>query len=303
MINEALYALWGESPVENAFVSRDGVWTLSEDFLDACVGPFPAADLRDRVHAWERASDGTVDVVVVVAPDKSSIRNGDLGPRSRLADNCQVQRERELSQAFAADDSLLDLWAPLRAREASGDPGLYFTNDSHWTGIGASSFAEALVDRFAPNLFDRSAIAPADTATVTGDVTARLGWERDEVIDRLVSARPDIETELEIEPTPSGQGVRTYGSTSSGSAALIPGTTVVVHDSMGNYAEGMLAPYFERVQFVNWNDLASGEFLPLAAHADRIVFQTVQRALVARTNDPLLSASFDDALRAAIAPR
>ena len=302
MINGALYAVWGESPVENAFVDREGRWTLSEDYLDGCVGAFRPVELSARLDAWEDASGGTVDIVLVVAPDKSSIRNGDLPVRSRLADNCQVQRERELTQAFGAGDDLLDLWTPLRARQQSGESGLYFVNDSHWTGVGAISLAASVIDSFEPGLFDPSAIVPADAATVTGDVTARLGWQRDEVIDRLVSARPGVETDLEIEPTPSGQGVRTYVSAATGAQALVPGTTVVVHDSMGNYAEGMLAPYFEQVQFVNWNDLAAGEFLPLASTADRIVFQTVQRALVARTSDPLLAPGFDDAMRVAVAP-
>jgi hypothetical protein len=301
-INDVLYRWSGESPVADAFVTRDGLWTLSEDYLDACAA-FPAPLLQERIDEWETASGGAVDVVLVVAPDKSSIRNAELGPRSRLADNCQVQRERDLTQALGPGGDLVDLWTPLRARHAAGERGLYFTHDSHWTGSGAVTLAESLVDAFVPGLFDATVVEPADRATVTGDVTARLGWERDETIDRLISVRPGVDSELTMTPTPSGQGVRSYSSTARGPgdpAPFVAGRTVVVHDSMGNYAEGMLAPYFEHVRFVNWNDLAAGEFLPLVAGADRIVFQTVQRAMGARIVDPLLSPSFDEALRAAL---
>jgi hypothetical protein len=300
-INWALHAATGESPVENAFVDADGVWTLSEDYLEPCVGVFRAAELSETVDAWEAASLGRTDVVITVAPDKSSVLDDDLGLRNRLADSCQVQREQVLRDAFATSDDLLDLWSPLRARTGAGEGGLFFINDSHWTSSGAISMADELVGLFAPGLFEPGDIRPTDPATVTGDVTRRLGWERDETIDRLVYAREGVSTDLEIVPSTSGQGIRVYTSVSSQPGQLIEGTTVIVHDSMGNYAEGMLAPYFERVEFVNWNDLAAGEFLPLVPSADRIVFETVQRAMYTRTDDPLLSTDFDQAMRAALA--
>ena len=301
-INRALFGATGESPVENAFVDSSGVWNLSEDFLDACVGAFPAMALADIIAEWEAASGETTDILVTIAPDKSSVLNADISVRNRIADNCQVQRERELRDAFDGSDDLLDLWSPLRERAGAGDEQLYFRNDSHWTSVGAITMAAELIDKFSPNLFDPTHIAPADSATVTGDITRRLGWERDETIDRLVSVRPGVSTDLEIVPSPSGQGIRVYTSSAAQPDQLIAGTTVIVHDSMGNYAEGMLSPYFERVMFVNWNDLASGEFLPLVPSADRIVFETVQRAMYPRANDPLLNPEFDQTLRSALAP-
>ncbi len=301
-INRALYAATGEAPVENAFVDADGVWSLSEDFLDACVGVFRATELGTRVAGWETASNETVDVLITIAPDKSSVINDAFGPRNRLADDCQVQREQELRDGFANGDDLLDLWTPLRDRAAAGEEGLFFTNDSHWTSSGSISMAAALTNRFSPGLFDPVDIQPADAATVTGDVTRRLGWEEDETIDRLVSIRDGVSTDREITPSTSGQGIRAYTSVSEQPGQLISGTTVIVHDSMGNYAEGMLAPYFERVQFINWNDLAAGEFFALVPSADRIVFETVQRAMYPRTDDPLLNPEFDQGLRAALTP-
>jgi hypothetical protein len=301
-INRAIHAVTGESPVEDAFVDSSGVWNLSEDFLDACIGNFRADELAERVESWEAASNGTTDIVIAVAPDKSSILIEDFGARNRLADTCQVQREQMLRDAFATSDDLLDLWSPLRARAADDEDRLFFRNDSHWTSSGAISMADAVVELFSPGLFDPSDLRPTDEVIVTGDVTRRLGWEEDEATDRLVAARESVTTEVEVTPSTSGQGVRTYSSVSTTPGRLVPGSTVVVHDSMGNYAEGMLAPYFERVQFVNWNDLAAGEFLALVPSADRIVFETVQRAMYPRVDDPLLAGAFDDAMRNALAP-
>lgn len=299
-VNRAIHAATGESPVENAFVDSSGVWNLSEDFLDACIGVFRAPELSEIITAWETASNGTTDIIVTVAPDKSSVLKDDFGARNRIADNCQVQRERLLRDAFVGGDDLVDLWSPLRARADAGEEGLFFTNDSHWTSSGSISMADALIEKFSPGLFDPAEIRRSDEATVTGDVTRRLGWEKDETIDRLISTRDGVSTDLQITPSTSGQGIRTYTSTASRPGQLIAGTTVIVHDSMGNYAEGMLAPHFERVEFINWNDLAVGEFLPLVPSADRIVFETVQRAMYPRANDPFLNAEFDQAMRAAL---
>ncbi len=301
-INWALHAATGESPVENAFVDSSDVWNLSEDFLDACVGEFPASGLADTVARWEAASGATTDIVIMIAPDKSSVLTEDFGARNRIAGTCQVAREQQLRDAFAEGDDLLDLWSPLRERAAEGDDKIYFQNDSHWTALGSLTMAAALIDEFSADLFDPTHIASVDSATVTGDVTRRLGWERDENVGGLVSDRPGVSTDLEIVPTPSGQGVRKYTSSAAQPDELIAGTTVIVHDSMGNYAEAMLAPYFESVIFVNWNDLASGEFLPLVPSADRIVFETVQRAMYPRANDPLLDPEFGQALRSALVP-
>ena len=303
-INWALYAATGESPVENAFVDASGVWSLSEDFLDACVGEFRATALADSVAGWEAASDGTTDIVIMVAPDKSSVLNAEFGVRNRIADSCQAQREQQLRDAFAVGDDLVDLWSPLRGRAAAGEDGLYFVNDSHWTSRGSITMAAALVERFSPDLFDSTQVMPAAPAavTVTGDVTRRLGWERDETIDRLASFRPGVSTDQEVVPSLTDQGVRIYTSAAGRPEQLISGTTVIVNDSMGNYAEGMLAPYFERVVFVNWNDLAGGEFLPFVPSADRIVFETVQRAMYPRAIDPLLDPAFNQELRSALAP-
>lgn len=301
MVNAAMYAATGESPVENAFVDRRGTWTLSDDYLDPCVGEFRPADLAATVADWERASRDTTDVIVIVAPDKSAAIDDHPGYRNRIADSCRINRELQLLDSFASTDDLVDLWTPLRERVRSGErDAVYFTNDSHWTFDGATTLSTTLVDQLAPGLYDPDAVVPVEQVTLIGDVTRRLGWERVESVNRLRSNRPGVTTELTVERTNWPQGVRIY--TSVGGDGLITGKTVIVHDSMMNYAEAVLAPYFEHIEFVHWNDLVNGDVVGRAADADRIVFQFVQRDLSARVRDPLLRPDFVEAMTSAVAP-
>lgn len=301
IVNKGMYAATGESPVESAFVDRSGTWTLSDDYLDPCVGEFRPDDLATTIAGWEDTSEGTTDMILLVAPDKSVIVDDQPGYRNRVADSCQVKRELQLVESFAGTGNLIDLWTPLRQRVQGGDrTTVYFTNDSHWTFDGATALSKALVDSLAPGIYDPAAIVPVEQVTVTGDVTRRLGWEYEESVDRLRSDRPGVTTELAIEETGWPQGVRVHRSEGRD---LIAGRTIVVHDSMMNYAEAVLAPYFEHIEFVHWNDLVDADGVGRAADADRIIFEFVQRDMSARTRDPLLRPDFDDALRAALLPR
>lgn len=306
-VNAGLYAVSGESPVEDAFVQRDGTWFLSEDFLLACDGDFDVDRLAATFRAWSEASGGEVDLRLVVAPDKSSIADGEPTTRTRIADNCQVQREAGLRAAFAGSDAFVDVWTPMRAAVAAGAGSVggepepwYFVNDSHWTFRGAAEMSAAIVESLGVP-FDRDAVEPFGEFRLVGDVTRRLGLEREEVVPQRMSVRPGVEGSVETERFVAAEGVRIHRSTSADPASpLVPGRTVVLHDSMGNYAEPTLAPYFEHVEFVHWGDLDAGGFFDRVAEADHVVIEVVQRDVYVRTARELNDPAFGERMAAAL---
>lgn len=313
-INASIYAVTGESPVEAAFVSRDDIWFLREDFTIPCVEQSRPEELSSAVQKWEASSKGTTDFIVVVAPDKSTIINENVTARTRLARGCQMAQMEQLRAAFEGTDNLIDVWTPLTAAytdwladgEAS-DP-LYFSNDSHWTFRGARVMVETVLESLNAGPFEPSNPLHQSERTLVGDITRRLGLERTETVPEHTVNRANVQTKRVVDTTPSRQGVRKYTSTAgvqpdlaSDAAALVPGRTVILHDSMMKYAEAMLAPYFEHVEFIHWDDLYGGDFFGRVADADRVIIETVQRR-ISLSEQALLDPTFADRMTASVSP-
>lgn len=298
----AQYAATGWSPAENVFIGTDGTLFLSQDFLSACEFEYDPTTVTDRVSQWDAlAADRGAAVMLVIAPDKGAIRTDLYSGRAGLARDCSERRRSEWTAGMVGARAFLPLWDELRVAQAGQDASLYYHYDSHWTFEGAGVFARLLVDRLQPGIWDPDDVVEREVQSVKADIARRLGWSRIEDRPVLASERADVRTDFDERDVDGVRTVRRYRSTSE-TASLIPGSTIVLHDSMMNFAELQLAPYFEDVTFVHWRDVDASGFFDLVAEADRLVIEVVERSSHIEATrfflDPTIDARMREALRA-----
>jgi len=301
--NDFFVTTTSRSPSNQLFLTSGETMLLSEDFISPCAVSYSAVDLAASIEKWYAYSDSKTPIVFTIAPDKSAVLYDDLSTAQRSAARCQQQRELEIEMAFADNEAFVDVTNDLRNLvETTSAGNVYYTYDSHWTFEGAAVYAEQLVNRFSPGLFDPNSIVPSDVYEVRADGARRLAWDRRELRPRLISDRTTVDTTLEQLDIGGTRTVRTYTSTGDGPASVVGGTTLVLHDSMMNFAEDLVAPYFESIEFVHWNDLIKADFFGRLRSADRLVIQTVQRNSHQRIAEILLSNQFDESMVSALSP-
>lgn len=267
---------------------------LAEDFSRACLDLFDYQDVVDRFGEFtDAAASGGKEFLFIVAPDKATILDDELSGRAALAAGCGREARPLLQQTLAETGVNLDLVQPLLEAQAAEPGRWYYEHDSHWTFDAGTVAAGHIIDHFEPGLFDPDHVEDLERALpINGDIYGRLGILRSlEVPDPFQgSIRPGIETVFEQTPTGGTSPIRSH--TSSGDGTLIPGVTIVVRDSMMNYAENQIAAYFEEVHFMHWNDMARVDFMERVAAADRVIMMRVERNTRTTLAEQLLTDGF-----------
>lgn len=254
---------------------------LAEDFSNACLDLYETQDLIDRFDQFSEAAEaGNKEWLFVVAPDKATILDSQLEGRADIAAECGRQTRPEFRESLAATGASIDFVEPLIQAEAEEPGRWYYEHDSHWTFDAGTLVAEDIVNHFEPGLFNPDYIEDLDRSLpINGDIYGRLGILRTlDVPDPFqTSNRPDVETVFEQTPTGGRSPVRSH--VSSGDGQLIPGETLVLRDSMMNFAENQLASYFEEVHFIHWDDVGRVQFMERVAEADRVIMMRVERSV------------------------
>lgn len=266
---------------------------LAEDMENSCAVGFEWGRLSEVFAQWDAAAGASgKQWMFTVAPDKGAVLEELLSGRAAKAMECGSKaRATFRSELAAASASPLDLWAVYDSLSPDERIDAYYANDSHWTFEASGLAAEALVGRYLPKAWSEEHIGPSGRSlTVTADVAARLGVDRSLVVDALGSKRPGITTQLVEADVGGTRAVRTYRS--SGIGPLVPGRTLILHDSMMNFMELQVAPYFEHVDFIHWNDLNRASFIARAASADRVIIEVVERNMYTRLGSTLLAEPF-----------
>ena len=252
---------------------------LAEDFTRPCARGYDLSQLTDQFARYSSAAEaGGKDVLFLVASDKGAILDGRLSGRANVAASCSREARPALRAALDSTGVSFDLAPTLIAAE-DRDPGRwYYEHDSHWTFDAGGLVAEQIVNHFEPGLFDPTQLGTIDRSLpIRGDIYARMGIlklrdQPDPVQSSLRSTVTTTRSEVQIGGT---RTVRTYQS--SGEGGVIAGRTVVVHDSMMNFAERQVASYFEHIDFIHWDDLGLADFGARFAAADRVVMMRVER--------------------------
>lgn len=278
---------------------------LSEDFTSPCERNYEPDDLIDMFARWSEAAEvGDKEWMFVVAPDKAAVLDNDLSARADVAAQCGRTVREEFAAELERTGVALDLVGPLREAEQLEPGRWYYENDSHWTFEAGSLVAGLMVEQLSPGTWNDQYLEPStETLTIGDDIYGRLGFETSlpTPVSLIESERPDVETTFSQVSVDGTRTVRSY--VSSGVGPLIPGTTIIVHDSMMNFAEKQLGPYFERVIFIHWFDLAKADFFSRVLSADRVLLTRVERNVHLTIENTLMSSfdeQFDAALRSSV---
>lgn len=268
----------GLSPTDSVFRGPTGEPFLSNDVTGACL-------TRPRIagmDAFSRDVDSYfdyygIDFLWAIAPDKSSVMRDAIGPAADLLMACADANRADLeADAAGAGSPLLVGWNELIA-----DPErTYLWGDSHWNSHGGAVFAELVLDRLgadgiaSPGVFDESALVRTKTYHPNGGLYLFMGAYRPEPTTLLVTQREGVVTTHTEEVGPDGRLTERWVSTGPD---LIPGRTLVLHDSFWFYNDDVVAPYFADVTSVNTASLSSPSALAMIDGYDLVIIQQVQR--------------------------
>ncbi len=285
----------------------DDYYFLVEDFTGPCDRGYELDDMVGQLSTYrEEAAEGGKEFLFLVAPDKGAVLDYRLSARADVAANCGRVARPEFRNALDSTGVSFDLLPTLVAAErAAPDAGRwYYEHDSHWTFEAGGLVAGDIVEYFDDDLYDPQVIRRIDRSLpINGDVYRRMGIQRSlEVPDRVrVAERVDVFTDRIEDQIGGTRTVRSYFS--GGDGEVIGGETIFVHDSMMNFVERQLAPYFEEAVFIHWQDLAKANFFERVRRADQVVFLRVERDVHSAVAGQLLDENFATRFAAALRQR
>lgn len=277
--SSAIVAL-GLSPTPEVFRGPDGRPYYAGDFTAPCwtLPSLPGSldgirGLKDRLGA-----SGTGFVYAIV-PDKSSIDTDRVGWLSEQLRACSDPSREFWVEAASDEPMILTAWDEFEAASDAGDQ-LYRFTDSHWNYRGAALYSELLLQHLtelgvAPVGLDPAAeMHEAGEVELVGDLFRLMGADSSETMTSFVVERPGVTTTLSEDG-----GLQHWVSTST-SAPLIGGRTLILRDSMFYTNGALLAPYFADLTTIHSKD-AAAIGATLESGYDLVIIQQVQRTVPA----------------------
>ncbi len=258
-------------------VGTDSYLFIAQDWTVPCQDAGQAAASAGRTGQLTSAIRRSGrEVALVVAPDKSTVRSGNVVASRVPGKACADRQKAALWSALAKDPALVDLRRPLSS--AGSKHQTYWRKDTHWTPTSSGVYAQQLAKRFDPLLPPRLTTQAA-TYTRTGDLAQVLQQPARETVQGLRLVSPGVTVrELARRDIGVGIDVRTTRATAGPLGRVVPGRTVFVGDSMDDVSVEQLAPLFAEAVFV-WL-LPGRPVAPVVrelADADRVVVETVER--------------------------
>lgn len=295
--------IFHESPHPEVTYGRDGwVYTVGDSILAACKpgSPTPAATRVKATQIEELAASAGIPFFLSITPDKSYVES-DHFPTGRFDWDCIKRYNEQMRAEFEADrpDWILDNWAVVDSvvkREGSA----FFKTDSHLAPPARIATAKALIDTIQPGLWDDSVVSDLGVLTRGTDLTRLMGLPATEQVQSYTVKRPGVTVSPKVPIVGTDRATKPaqFGVYRASGAPVIPGKTVLVHDSQYEMTAGELTPWFESLEFVQWTTILSKGAVKALAGADRIIVQTVQRLAPPRLVD-----EFAPTLQRAIASR
>lgn len=235
-------------------------------------------------------------LILVPSPDKSSLYPGQLvGPLERMGEAGEPARRlvRDWYRAGGVPERV-DTWSLFERAQAATPTLLYETTGSHHSSFGSMVLARAMVDAVDPALWDDGLVKHTETLVYQSDLSRSAGylgrtesWERFEVVRpgvELVRYIRDGEHAPGQDRPPAGQQAANmrparYINRPTG-AGLIPGRTLIVHDSfIASYLRPTLRQFYEDVTFIHYNDLRGSDFQEALGDFDLVYLQCVERSV------------------------
>ena len=281
----------GDSPSEEVTLGANGWLYYTFSLTRPCLSPDDVTHFVDIVSRSERAVATTGRRLLLgVAPDKATIVPEFLPD----TETCVHDVASSLESADTPD-SFITVWDDMRKARATDRP-IYFRLDTHWTNQGASVMGAAFIEMLESGGWEEDAVVELDTVDHEGDLTVLLGLPATEPAVELETRFPDTALTREIRKLETATG-NEYERVvavdfSIDRDPVVPGQTLVMHDSYGWALTPMIAPYFESAAFIAEVDPGAGHMWVDLNAADTVVFEIVQRSIHEFVLDADLAARF-----------
>ena len=272
------YEVFEDSASPSVYIGRDGYLFLAGTFELPCQtndeGSWPEPN---RVVEMTRRLDGALDdngadLYFTIVPEKGWAYP-ELLPGAVPSMACTKPLLDDLRFAIADEPSYLDLFTFVLERAQTDPEALYQRTDTHWNNYGRTVASEFLVNAMAPGTYDREALVYADYVEKPdgGDLAQLLGYGVGDGDVRIATEREGVTTESIDAPGAQREWRSVSTSSLDDTASLVPGRTVIVTDSHLNTAANQLAPWFESVRIIPWQELQHESVPDEVRSADRIV--------------------------------
>lgn len=263
-------------------IGRDG-WL----FFDRSVeGGFRLPDLvdksLDRLTAFLDPSSGRhANVMFIVAPDKLSLYPEKLSDHTAKIIAEQADARQEFEQFFRSRDGqgVIDMWSRHRSEMAASGEDTYWSQDTHHNPRGQVLMARSMVEYFALDAWWPEAARPdPEPGRREGDLARLANIAYPEMVFQNYLP-PTTDRRIEkLTPEVFGSQTTEYRVTTRG-RPLVPGRTLLLHDSFGVEMRWLIPWFFEDITMVNINyaNVRSGDFQAACANYDNIIVEVVER--------------------------
>ncbi len=283
----------GDSPSSKVVSGTSGWLFLSETIAQPCPSPADMQAMSDEMAEAHRiAAAADVRLIFSFAPDKVSVYSE------------RVPQDVSCALAVAAMLESLEGHGVVSVLsemiEAKDREQTYFRLDTHWNRFGASIMAAELIEAIGTVAWLDSAVKNAGSKELEGDLTRYQGLPRVEETVLYRTERTDVtstvsESEIFMRSGELVEGLKIRRHTSTG-PNLIPGNTVVMHDSFGWAVVPTLAPYFESISFVRRRDPSLDYLFSLVQESDILILEILQRSALNLVMHDSISSRFAAAL-------
>ncbi|MEM1412150.1 MAG: hypothetical protein AAGH19_07295 [Pseudomonadota bacterium] len=270
---------FGEQRVDRVVLGEDDVLFLRPTLQTWCGWTNPAQSAR---RANERLKQLLAEkpLLWVTVPDKFFVHGDRLPPAFEAWGRCAKARRVLFAAAMTEtlEEQFIDLAPALRAQARQSQALAYYAADTHWTADSARLLPEAVFEAWLPGAWAGTPLVPTAEELALSDLALQLGLEQRHPILRWRAVREGVES-LGMERTERvrRQGVRRLRHQAAPGVPMVPGVTLVVHDSFLLPVSPALAPFFEELVLVQWEDLNTARFERLLAESDRVLFQSIER--------------------------
>jgi hypothetical protein len=289
---------FGGSATPQVLEGKDGYLFLKDAFDAACTGHGTPQSITENVKRFaDIVQRSGRKIVISIAPDKSSVLVDKL-PEKNVQAECHRLHQDQLwnSLGNAGIPGYVDLRSVLRTEVQKNRRPLYFRQDSHWNQEGSLVGVKQVVERFQSNLWDESAVVFAGVTPYTGDLEVMRGGTKTDETSNFGVNRGQIKVEASQQDENQSLGYRQISQMSGPLGSLVVGETLMMYDSFGMAAIGQIAPYFEKLKTVHFEDFHSDKWIEMIKSADSVLFMCVERGLGYRLTYDMGNSKFLDAL-------
>jgi alginate O-acetyltransferase complex protein AlgJ len=256
----------------------------------------------ERAVAIIRASGRRV--VFAIPPDKATIYP-EYVPGVYKDKDCAARGRRQVWSALEGshDPGILGLRKAMLAAKAPPPGETYYRNDTHWNTKGAILGLRAILERLGGPTQIRDDEIAESRVKVAGDLSKLMGAPA-ELDSPAWNIRRDAGPNTETNERLAGGGSAKLLTRPKAAVPLIPGRTLLIHDSYGDIFETALAAYTRELSIMLWFDTPPAAFIDAIRRSDTVIFEKVERDVDYYASDAgLFTPKFLDELRRGLARR